>query len=287
MPSPTTRSNDPAATETPLHFESGDRPLYAVFHAAQRPRPAAPVLVQCHSVGVEQLTNYRNEVLLARAAAAAGIPVLRYHARGHGDSAGDFSDVTVERLIEDAQAAADEARSRSGAGRVAWLGVRFGGLAAAGAIARRDDGAALVLWEPVLRPADYFRAQLRGLLFSRVAHGRRPDSSVEEMLATIERESRVDVHGYYLHRALVDSARDLDLAAALSGWAGPTLLVQIQSRPRLTPGHAALAKALETRGASVRTLVAAEEPGWHFMANPAWQSTAVIAPTLEWLDAVA
>src|SRR5438093_310666 len=83
------------ATETPLYFESGDRPLYAVHHAPRAPRRDAPVLVHCHSLGVEQLTAYRAEVQLARGAAERGFHAFRWHARGHGDSAGDFADVTL------------------------------------------------------------------------------------------------------------------------------------------------------------------------------------------------
>src|SRR5262245_23560899 len=146
------------ATETPLFFDSGDRPLYAVHHAPRAPRRDAPVLVHCHSLGVEQLTSYRAEVLLARAAADRGFPVFRWHARGHGDSAGDFADVTLERLTEDALVAAAEARRRSGAARIAWLGLRFGALTAARAALQTKGSAGLALWEPVHHGLDYFRA---------------------------------------------------------------------------------------------------------------------------------
>lgn len=285
MPSPAPAI--PTGSEIPLFFERVDRPMYAVLHAPARERPGAPVVVYCPSLGVEHLINYRNQVLAARAAAELGYPVFRYHARGHGDSAGDFADVTLERLVEDAHAAADEARERSGASRVLWLAARFGALVAASAMRTRDDSAGLALWEPVERAGDYFRAQLRGVLFSQVVHGERPKATVDEMLAAVDREGRVDVHGYYLHRALVESARDVELAPLLEPWRGPTLMVQIQSRPRLAPAHAALVTALERRGAPVRTALVAEEPGWHFLSNPAWVSAPLLAATREWLDAVA
>ena len=130
MPSPTTASPSAvpsaAAPETPLFFEHAGRPLYGVYHAPAAGRPDAPLMVSCHSLGVEQLTIYRNDVLCARAAAAAGFPVFRYHARGHGDSSGDFAGVHFEGLVEDAIAAAGEGLRRSGARGVVWLGVRFG-----------------------------------------------------------------------------------------------------------------------------------------------------------------
>ena len=281
---------DPASAvelETPLFFESAGRPLYGVFHAPVTDRPAAPVLVQCHGLGVEQIALYRAEVLNARAAAAAGIPVFRYHARGHGDSSGDFSAVDFGGLVEDALAAAAEARRLAGRAHTAWLGVRFGGLVAASAVARDLTSRALGLWEPASRPPDHFRGQLRSMLFSQVAQGHRPDANVDQLMERLERDGRVDVHGYYLHRRIVESSREEDLSRALAGWSGPTLLVQIENRARLGPRATALAAELESRGARVTTAIVRDEPGWHFTQNPAWECADLVRDTCRWLDALA
>lgn len=242
------------------------------------------MVVHCHGTGVEQLTNFRNEVLLARAAAARGIPTFRFHARGHGDSAGDVADLTLEGMVADALVAADRARALTGASRVIWLGVRFGALVAAEAACRRADTAGLALWEPVIRMNDYVRGTLRTLLMSQLAAGRRPEQTVDDLLSRLERDGQVDVHGYLLHRTLVASAAEADLARQLAGFAAPALLVQIQSRRSLAPATEALAQAL---GAWARVERIAEEPGWHFVSNPAWRSPALVERTVEWLDAVA
>src|SRR5262249_60747990 len=84
-------TSGPVELETPLFFDSDGRPLYGVYHPPGRDRPGAPVLVQCHGLGVEQIALYRAEVLNARAAAAAGVPGFRYHPRGPRDAAGAFS----------------------------------------------------------------------------------------------------------------------------------------------------------------------------------------------------
>jgi pimeloyl-ACP methyl ester carboxylesterase len=290
VPAPTssaaTSTPAPTSTETPFFLASGDRPVYAVFHDARRSRPGAPGIVVCSSIGLEQLTSYRNEVLAARALADQGFPVLRYHPRGHGDSAGDFADVTVTSLIADARAAGAWLRERAGADRIAWLGVRFGALAAAGAV-MAESGAALALWEPVQRPLEYFRAWLRGILFSSVSHGERPAATVDEMLANVERDGMLDVHGYHFHRALLASARELSLESVLAGWSGPALLVQMQQRRSVAPAHEAFAAALRQRGAAVTIAQVNEEPGWHFLQNPAVESPSLVQATVEWFDAVA
>jgi pimeloyl-ACP methyl ester carboxylesterase len=245
------------------------------------------VLVQCHGLGVEQIALYRVTVLNARAAATDGFPVFRYHARGHGDSAGDFSAVDFPGLVEDALAAAAEARRLSQRADTVWLGTRFGGLVAARALAQDATSRALALWEPATRPPEYFRAQLRSMLFSQVAQGLKPDATVDQLMERLEREGRVDVQGYYLHRRIVDSSRDEDLSQALAAWSGPTFIAQIENRAKLGPRTAALVAELESRGAKVTSAIVRDEPGWHFTQNPAWECPELVLDTCRWLDALA
>lgn len=245
------------------------------------------MVVHVHSLGVEQMTLYRQEVLAARAAAARGFAVLRWHARGHGDSAGDFADVTLDTLIEDARAAADEARRRSGAVRVCWLGARFGTLVAACAARGRSDTAGFVLWEPVHRAGEFFRHQLRAMLFSQVAGSKRPDATVDQLLERVARDGFVDVVGYALHRPLVESAREASLESALAESSAPVRIAQVQTRSRPTPANEQLAASLAARGVDVKSLCIAEEPGYQLMSNPAWTSEALTRATVEWLDALA
>jgi len=276
-----------AAPETPYLFEVQGLPVYAVFHAPAPGRQGAPVVVHVHGLGVEQITLYRQEVLAARAAAARGFPVLRYHARGHGDSAGDFSAVDFAGLVEDALAAGAEARRLARREHTVWLGARFGGLVAARAVGIDRTSRGLALWEPAHRPPEYFRGQLRSMLFSQVAQGERPGATVDQLMEQLERDGRVDVHGYYLHRRIVDSSRDEDLSQALASWAGPTLVVQIENRAKLSPRTAALVAELESRGANVATSIVRDEPGWHFTQNPAWECAPLVRETCRWLDALA
>ena len=290
MVSPDLASPSPsraAAPETPFFFESDDRPCYAVAHAPARARQGAAALVMVHSLGVEQQTLYRQEVLVARAAAELGVPVLRYHARGHGDSAGDFADVALPRLVADASHAAAEAKRRFGSTRVVWLGVRFGALVAALAAKGRDDTAAIALWEPVLKAPDHFRAQLRFLLFSRIAGGIRPEATADQLLAQAREQGEVDVNGYLLHRAILESSEGATLAGALAGTRVPVLLAQVQQRAKLAPGFEALAASLGEGGAAVTTALISEEPGYQNGSNPSWESPPLTQAIMEWLDAVA
>jgi hypothetical protein len=211
--------------------------------------------------------------------------------------------VTLAALVADARAAADEAKRRSGRALVIWLGVRLGALVAAlagGPSSGRTDAAGFVLWEPVGKPSDFFRQQLRTLLFSRVAGGQKPDATVDQLLERLEQEGSIDVLGYALQRSLVQSFDGASLEAALAGCGVPVLIAQVQARAKLAPPHAALAQVLGGDGAAtdaaaatrrpraaVTTALVHDEPGYQLMSNPAWASNALTKLTMEWLDALA
>ena len=75
-------------TETPLVFSCEGDQLLGVLHRPETPRDTAVVVV----VGGPQyrIGSHRQFLLLARAVANAGFPVLRFDYRGMGDSEGDF-----------------------------------------------------------------------------------------------------------------------------------------------------------------------------------------------------
>jgi alpha/beta superfamily hydrolase len=268
-----------------LLFSSADQRLYGAFNPADRPGNK-PVIVFCNSFGAGHFVTVRMEALAARMVARRGYPAFRYHPRGHGDSTGNFSDVTFEGLVEDALSAAEYARRVSGASEVVWVAVRFGTLVAAEAMRRRDYTAALALWEPVHRARDYFRSLLRRVLFHETANGRRPDVTVDDLLLRLEREESVALPGSWLHHAIYRSAIDSDLAGSLEDWSGPTLVAQIQRRSQLSPDNAALVAALERRGSKATFASVADQPEWDGI-DSRWNSDALLDETAGWLDGLA
>lgn len=277
----------PTTGERHLFFSSAGMPVYGAFHPPSKARPGAPVIVFCGGIGAEFLTVWRMSVLMARDAAMRGYPVFRYHPRGDGDSAGSFEDITLERLIDDALAARDYALKISGASRVVWVAARLGAVVAAEAIRRSSATTALVLWAPIHRGSDFFRAMLRDLLFVSAAQGRRPNTTVEQLIERVENDGAIDVLGIYLHRAFYQSAVGADLFQSLEGWSGPTLLAQVSSRAQLLPDNEKLRAMLEQHGAPVKMIQDRKEPPWALKPDPPWSSAEVIRETGEWLDGLA
>jgi pimeloyl-ACP methyl ester carboxylesterase len=271
--------------ERPLFFSTPQGPLYGAFHYAQAAFGHNQVLVFCHSLGVEHMMTQRMEALGARAAVKAGFAAFRYDSRGHGDSTGDPKDVTFGDLVDDACAAADHARTLSGATSIIWVGVRFGCLIAAAAMDRRNDAAALAMWEPLHEGGEYFRFAIRTMLFCQVAQGRRSGTTVDDQLKRLEADGVLPAVGTYLYRALWRSASDANLERSLEKWGGDTLVAQVQRRPTLSTSNHRLKSDIEQRGGKVTAALISQEPSWSMLplVRPQWTNEVLLAVTRDWL----
>jgi pimeloyl-ACP methyl ester carboxylesterase len=267
-------------TEERRFFESDGRPLYGVMYRAER--PAAPVVIFCNSFS-ENHCEGRAEAIAARIMAANGYSAFVYHPRAHGDSAGDLEDVTFNDLVDDAVNAATYARSRCGASRIVWVGIRFGALVAGHAIRRIGETAGLALWEPALSGRDYLLKSMRHIIYYEMSLGERPSMTVDQMSESLEREGKVSTLGFDLYRKFFESAQEADLLDALQPWHGPTLIAQFQQHSRLSRAHNQLRETLVERGLSVRALLHRGPD----RTDPWWTPEGIAQETGDWLNELA
>ena len=103
----------------------------------------------CPPIGHEYMCSHRAFRNLTRDLAATGFSVLRFDYRGTGDSgSAPATESLVPAWLESVSLAADELRLRSGADKLAFIGLRFGATMAATAATSRHDVDSLVLWSP-------------------------------------------------------------------------------------------------------------------------------------------
>src|SRR5439155_562777 len=126
--------------------------------------------VVCHSFGMEQIHLGRLDVLAARALAAAGFPVLRFHGQGYGDSEKGADAIGLSSHLAENADAVRLLQEQEGVERVGVLGARFGGMVAA-LVADRLDLPLMALWDPSVRGNLYIRDLLRRELLSKMAAG--------------------------------------------------------------------------------------------------------------------
>ncbi|MFN0150351.1 MAG: hypothetical protein ACKVU1_06525 [bacterium] len=285
------RRTDPRGfSEEAFFFGPASAPLYAVLHA---PAPSAraatfPPIVHIHSYGIEQVASYRIEVEFARAAAAAGFPVLRFHMRGAGDSFGEFSEMTIEGMVSDVVLATRLLAQRGLAGEdraPILLGVRLGCDIAIRAASALGGVRALILWEPVADPRAYIESILRSRIISALAQGQKSGDTVASLVERLHRDGGVDVLGYPVHRRLYAEATPLAIGALPNGAppARDALVVSIGKRQKPTARCAEIARRLEEAGARTEIRELREEAAWQFNSNPSFVSPALTQLTLSWV----
>jgi pimeloyl-ACP methyl ester carboxylesterase len=141
---------------TPFYFGTDARRLFGIHETAARTGRGTRAAVLCQPWGAEYLNAHRAIRHLALKLAAAGWHALRFDYFGTGDSAGEAMEGDLAGWEADIGLAMAEARDIIGGGPVALIGLRLGAtLAARVARQRPRDIHRLVLWDPVIRGADY------------------------------------------------------------------------------------------------------------------------------------
>lgn len=281
---PSQPSHDaPAPREEAFWFGREGERCFATLHAPVGP-PTGGGWLLCAPFGEERGFAQRTAVAWARALALAGRWVLRFDARGYGDSQGRFEDFTAEDQVEDLLAARQELVRRSGVPCQGLCGLRLGATLAAVAAARAGLDAALVLWEPVVRGDRYMDDLLRGVMAKEMANTGRTPRSRDALKACMAEGGEVLVEGHALRLAAWRAIARLDLTALPAPPRGPVFLAQISSRQEPQPRRDLAALSTALGGAPVERVCA--PPPWQ--QNDAWDPApaALFGPTLRWVESL-
>jgi pimeloyl-ACP methyl ester carboxylesterase len=182
--------------------------------------------VVCHSLGLEQIHLGRLEVIAARQLSVAGFWVLRYHGRGYGDSEGDPDGISLSSHLACAADAVELMRGVDGVEKVGAMGARFGG-AVATLAADQLALSGLVLWDPVIKGAQYMRDFLRTRLFSDMVIKAEAGgaSDMNEIRQELSIQGWADIKGFRLTSQAHDEISGLDLTTDVARYEGPSLVV--------------------------------------------------------------
>jgi hypothetical protein len=245
-------------------FGNGRRRLFGALHL---PRGAliGAVLV-CSPTFAEMTRNYRREVLLGRALADRGVATLRFHYWATGHSGGESVELGFDTMREDARLAVEVVRDLVGSSPLAFVGTRVGAVIAA-ATAADVGGAPMALWDPVVEPDRYFREVFRARLMMELKQGIAKGSGTQELVTQLRREGTVEVAGYPITRALYEGVVALPLQSILPTNPNPTLIIEMNSRQRLSRGAEELVSVWTEFGIPVETELIAHSEAWWFGAN--------------------
>ena len=178
-----------------------------MFYVLERPHSAGDFAVLvCSPLYSERLKNNRREVLLTRGLAQQGMPTLRFHYLGTGNSDDNPNGPTVQSMVRDASRAADLLATQGGAPVTVVVGTRLGATIAAHA----DHGADyFAFWDPAMSGKSYMREVLRAHIIVAMKAGRTVSTS--DLSKLMEDEGYVDVVGFAIRKSLSDSGQDFAL----------------------------------------------------------------------------
>ena len=238
---------------TPFYFGSRGRRLFGVYHPAQGGGGSRAALL-CYPWGHEYVNAHRSLVRLANLLSQSGFHVLRFDYYGTGDSGGEDHEATLEGARQDIAAAIEELRDLTGVERVSLVGLRLG--AALAMEAAHDQPAivqSLVLWDPVIKGAEYLRE-----LYSMDDSMRIPGVGPAEKIGA-ERGGGREVMGLPLTEKVAAELTALDLTAILPQLPFPMLSVAI----RPVPGSEDVRALLEPRDNGSAVELIDDQPAWH------------------------
>ena len=266
----------------PRFFGDTGRQLFGIYHPASA-HPTQGIAATARRTGVvlcypgpqeyrQAHWAYRR---LATQLAANGMHVLRFDYGGTGDSAGEVADGSVSRWVEDVHAAVRELQDAAGIRRTVLVGLRLGAAVALRACAKGPPVSDLVLWDPVVRGADYLAGldaeQDAGLRYRRYPEADRVDA--DELL------------GFVMTPSMRAELVALDLLVTASGAPGRTLVIGATARPE----YAALGAVLTTCGGTceVRHVADATLADGGHMANDTLMVRSIPSAISEFLTPLA
>ena len=141
--------------ERHIQFANHGQTLYGALHLRPEAGPRRDVgLLFLHGWAGYRIGPHQMFTKMARRAAGAGFPSLRFDFRGRGDSEGDPMAANLATMISDSQVAARVLQEQAGVERISLVGVCSGGEVAFGAGVTIPEADSMVLWSVPLVAAD-------------------------------------------------------------------------------------------------------------------------------------
>ncbi|WP_327348017.1 alpha/beta hydrolase [Streptomyces europaeiscabiei] len=189
-------------------FRHDDLTLRSTLHIPEGPADTRhPTVVFVHGFTANRL-ELPNFVAMSRLLAANGIASVRFDLSGHGESDGDFFDVTITGEIAETRAILRTVRTLDfvDPDRIGLVGMSMGGVVAGITAAEETGIGALCLWSPAaVAPFEAAKGHLKG----------------RSVTPEIEEKGYFDADGHRVSPAMVEDIAGLDVYRRSGAYTGP------------------------------------------------------------------
>ncbi|MBL0387615.1 alpha/beta fold hydrolase [Tumebacillus sp. ITR2] len=203
----------PKRLEGIVFENSRGQELVGVMHHGQGEGPH-PCLIVCHGFAGTKVGGSRRFVEFGRYAAERNVSIFRFDFAGSGDSEGDLIDLTLDRELDDLEAAvrAISALPSVDSSRVGVVGHCMGAVTALRAASRNPEIWRTIAWAPFTDLSDTMRRLIGEDAMSVLEEGDEADFLYQDQLFTAGPK-------------ILDYATDLDMVQEVSRITHPLLII--------------------------------------------------------------
>ncbi|MFG2004249.1 alpha/beta hydrolase [Spirillospora sp. NPDC048911] len=193
-------------------FQHNDLALRSTVHIPDGPATRWPTVIFIHGFANNRIETGASFVRMSRLLQDAGIASVRVDLSGHGESDGDFAQVTITGEIAEARSVVRTVRTFDfvDRDRIGLVGMSMGGVVA-GIVAAEEPGiTAACLWSPAaVAPFEVGAGRLKG----------------RDINAEINEKGYFDADGHRMSPALVEDITKLDVYGRSCAYTGPVRII--------------------------------------------------------------
>ena len=251
--------------EKPVIFTSGGQQVVGMLHLPAKGRKKAPCVVLLHGYKGNKAETHRLFVKASRVFSEIGIASLRFDFRGHGDSEGDFSTMTIGSELKDAKAAMKFIRSQPeiDPNKIGILGLSLGGMIASLLVSEDAKIKTTVLWSAVSELGPLVKARM-----------------TPAAMRQLELMGCVDEYGWAVGKQFIDESASFNALGALVKAKGHVLLIHGDA-DETVPVRSTLNYSAALKKAKKPHFVHIIPGGDHTYNSLQWEME-VLSLTLEW-----
>ncbi|KPK56668.1 MAG: hypothetical protein AMJ84_00735 [Acidithiobacillales bacterium SM23_46] len=190
----------------------------------------------CNPFLEEKTFTHSVYVALARQLAAEGQFVLRFDYAGDGDSEGDLASIGLDEWVDDVSDAAALGRDSFGLTRPRMFGLRLGAAVALRSV-RAVGAVQALLWEPVVRGANYFQDCLMLNVTTQLAVYKRVMDDRRALRERLDRGETVNIAGHEIGKLMAESIEAFVLADTIGTVGCPVDIVAVLKTDGATPNR--------------------------------------------------